>query len=205
MIHVLVAIVLGYLVGAFPTGAVVARLYRRVDLTAVGSRRTGATNVLRTLGPGAAAVVFAGDFLKGTLAVLLGTAIGGGNPWTPALAGIAAVFGHAYSPFIGFKGGRGVTTALGGLLALMPAMAGLGFATGAIAIALTRYVSLGSIVGTVSAAVGLSVWTLLTYQPRAYLVFAIVVAGFIVIAHRDNIDRLLHGTERRLGERVDQE
>src|SRR5439155_4549005 len=169
MIELLFAVVLGYLVGAFPPGAVVARLYKRVDLTTVGSRRTGATNVLRTLGPGAAAIVFAGDFLKGTIAVLLGAAIGTGNPWAMALAGVAAVFGHGYSPFIGFKGGRGVTTGLGGLLALSPPMAAVGVVVGALTIALTRYVSLGSILGTLAAAIGLVIWALTTSQTPAYL------------------------------------
>src|SRR5438045_7602606 len=131
MVQDLAAPVVGYLIGAIPTGALVARLYRRVDLTRVGSRRTGATNVLRTLGPGAAAVVFLGDFFKGTAAVALGSAFSSGDPWAMALAGLAAVFGHAYSPFIGFRGGRGVTTGLGGLLAIAPGVAGLGFLVGA--------------------------------------------------------------------------
>src|SRR5687768_15639101 len=110
MIQHLAALLIGYLVGAIPTGALVARVYRQTDLTRVGSRRTGATNVLRTLGPGAAAVVFLGDFLKGTAATLLASAVASADPTSMVISGTAAVFGHAYSPFIGFKGGRGVTT-----------------------------------------------------------------------------------------------
>src|SRR6476646_9901893 len=120
MIESVVALLAGYLIGAIPTGVVVARVYGRVDLTQVGSRRTGATNVLRTLGPGAAAIVFVGDFLKGVVAVLLAAVVGAGAPWPQALAGLAAVVGHSYSPFIGFKGGRGVTTGLGAALVLWP-------------------------------------------------------------------------------------
>ena len=202
MIQVLAAL-LGYLLGAIPTGALVAGVYGRIDLTRVGSQKTGATNVLRTLGPGAAAVVFLGDSLKGTAAVLLAAAIAAGDPWAKVLAAITAVLGHAYSPFIGFKGGRGVTTGLGGLLGIAPAMAGVGLLAGAVTIGLSRYVSLGSILGTLVATLGLIAWTLATGQPLAYLAFALVVGGFIVIANRDNIDRLRRGTERRLGERAE--
>lgn len=198
----LAALVAGYLVGAIPTGALIARVYRQVDLTQVGSRRTGATNVLRTLGPGAAAIVFLGDFLKGTAVVLLASTLAGGDAWVKVVAGTAAVFGHSFSPFLRFKGGRGVTTGLGGLLAIAPMVAGAGLLTGAAAIAVTRYVSLGSILGTSVAALLLVLWTLTSDQPVAYGAFAVVVGGFILIAHRDNVDRLLRGTERRLGEQA---
>jgi glycerol-3-phosphate acyltransferase PlsY len=200
MMQYLAALVAGYLVGAIPTGALIARVYRQVDLTQVGSRRTGATNVLRTLGPGAAAIVFLGDFLKGTAVVLLASTLAGGDAWVKVVAGTAAVFGHSFSPFLRFKGGRGVTTGLGGLLAIAPMVAGAGLLTGAAAIAVTRYVSLGSILGTSVAALLLVLWTLSSGQPVAYGAFAVVVGGFILIAHRDNVDRLLRGTERRLGE-----
>jgi acyl phosphate:glycerol-3-phosphate acyltransferase len=202
MMQYLAALVAGYLVGAIPTGALIARVYRQVDLTQVGSRRTGATNVLRTLGPGAAAIVFLGDFLKGTAVVLLASTLAGGDAWVKVVAGTAAVFGHSFSPFLRFKGGRGVTTGLGGLLAIAPMVAGAGLLTGAAAIAVTRYVSLGSILGTSVAALLLVLWTLSSGQPVAYGAFAVVVGGFILIAHRDNVDRLLRGTERRLGEQA---
>src|SRR5919198_4570790 len=194
MVQDLAAPVVGYLLGAIPTGALVARLYRRVDLTRVGSQRTGGTNVLRTLGPGAAAVVFLGDFFKGTAAAVLGSALAGGDPWAIALAGIAAVVGHAYSPFIGFKGGRGVTTGLGGLLLLWPTAGGLAAAVGLVAIVASRYVSLGSILGTTGGGVALVVGALAFGLPPAYAGFGIVVGLFIVVAHHDNIGRLLHGT-----------
>jgi glycerol-3-phosphate acyltransferase PlsY len=202
MMQYLAALVAGYFVGAIPTGALVARVYRQVDLTQVGSRRTGATNVLRTLGPGAAAIVFLGDFLKGTAVVLLASTLAGGDAWVKAAAGTAAVFGHSFSPFLRFRGGRGVTTGLGGLLAIAPMVAGAGLLTGAAAIAATRYVSLGSILGTSVAALMLVLWSLASSQPVAYVAFAVVVGGFILIAHRDNVDRLLRGTERRLGEQA---
>jgi glycerol-3-phosphate acyltransferase PlsY len=182
---------------------VVARLWGGVDLTAVGSKRTGATNVLRTLGPAAAAGVLLGDLAKGALAVLLAAALSAGDLWAMAGAGLAAVIGHAYSPFIGFKGGRGVATGVGALLVLSPPAAGLAVLVGAVAIALTRYVSLGSILGTLTAAALLAAGVLTGGQHPAYLVFGLSVGGFIVAAHRDNIGRLLHGRERRLGQRAE--
>lgn len=203
MVQLLGSLLLGYLLGSVPTGVVVARLWGGVDLTSIGSKRTGATNVLRTLGPAAAVTVFVGDFAKGSLAVLLAAALASGDVLAMALAGLAAVLGHAYSPFIGFKGGRGVTTGLGGLLVLYPPAAGLAALVGLFAIGLSRYVSLGSILGTLGGAITLIVWTLTTGQPYGYLVFAILVGGFIIFAHHDNIGRLRRGTERRLGQRVE--
>lgn len=201
MIQVLVAILIGYLAGAVPTGVVIGRLHG-VDLTQVGSRKTGATNVLRTLGKGAAAIVFVGDFLKATVAILIVGAVFPSDEWARALAGIAAVLGHCYSAFIGFKGGRGVTTGLGGLLALSPVAGGLGLLVGLSAIAATRYVSLGSILGTVVGAGALLFLALTGANPIAHAAFALVVGIFIVVVHYDNIGRLLRGTERKLGERV---
>ena len=110
------AAVVGYLLGSIPTGMIVARVYRNVDLTAYGSGRTGATNVLRTLGSGAAAVAFAGDFLKGAAGRrwrCSTSSPGDQLPWVELIAAIAAVLGHSYSMFIRFKGGRGVVTGFG--------------------------------------------------------------------------------------------
>lgn len=204
MPQTLLAILIGYLVGAIPTGVVVARAYGRVDLTRVGSRKTGATNVLRTLGKGPAAIVFLGDFLKGAFAMLLVRAFLTQDELAVALCGVAAVLGHAYSPFIGFKGGRGVTTGLGGLLVLSPLAAGAGALIGVAAIAASRFVSLGSILGTVTGAGALLLLIVTGSHPPAHAAFAVAVGAFIVVAHHDNIHRLLSGTERKLGQRVEQ-
>src|ERR1700730_7924144 len=146
------AAVVGYLLGSIPTGMIVARVYRNVDLTAYGSGRTGATNVLRTLGSGAAAVAFAGDFLKGLLAIaIVQYVIASGNPrlpWLELIAAITAVLGHSYSMFIGFKGGRGVVTGFGSTIVAAPVPMLIALVVGALLIAVTRYVSLGSIVGS---------------------------------------------------------
>src|SRR5215472_12302427 len=135
----LIAALVGYLLGSIPTGMVVARVYRNVDLTAHGSGRTGATNVLRTLGPGAAAVAFAADFLKGVIAVLLVNVLFGIEPWLQLLTTLAAVLGHTYSPFLRFRGGRGVVTGLGATAVAAPLLMLIAFAVGLIVVAITRY------------------------------------------------------------------
>src|ERR1051326_358723 len=200
--QVLLAAVIGYLLGSIPTGMIVARVYRNVDLTAYGSGRTGATNVLRTLGSGAAAVAFAGDFLKGALAVaLVKFVIAPENAWIEMVAAIAAVVGHTYSVFIGFKGGRGVVTGFGASLVAAPVPILIAFVIGISLVAITRYVSLGSVVGAVLGAVFLCLVAYIHSDP-AWGIWGGLVGGFIVVAHKDNIERLLAGTERKLGERA---
>ena len=194
----LVAAVIGYLLGGIPTGMLVARA-RGVDLTRVGSKRTGATNVLRTLGPAAAATVFLGDFLKAVVAVVAASWLFG-DSWANVVAAIAAVIGHGYSPYIGFRGGRGVTPGLGGLAVISWWIFLLALGTGVVVIALTRFVSLGSMLGTLVAAAVLVYMVGVAGWPVAYVLFAIGAAAFILASHRDNIKRLVQGRERKLGE-----
>jgi glycerol-3-phosphate acyltransferase PlsY len=200
------AALVGYLLGSIPTGIIVARVYRNVDLTAYGSGRTGATNVLRTLGSGAAAIAFAGDFLKGLLAVLaVRLVIAGDSSWVELIAGVAAVLGHSYSIFIGFKGGRGVVTGFGATAAatpLAPILMLIAFAVGAVLVAVTRYVSLGSVVGAALAGL-LMCWLAVNTGDPAWAVWGVLMSGFIIASHKDNIERLLAGTERKLGERAE--
>jgi glycerol-3-phosphate acyltransferase PlsY len=192
--------------GSIPTGIIVARVYRNVDLTAYGSGRTGATNVLRTLGTGAAAIAFAGDFLKGLVAVLaVRLFIAGDSSWVELIAGIASVLGHSYSVFIGFKGGRGVVTGFGATAAatpIAPILMLIAFAIGAVLVAITRYVSLGSVVGAALAGV-LMCWLAVNTGDPAWAVWGVLMSGFIIVSHKDNIERLLAGTERKLGERAE--
>ncbi len=190
-----------YLLGAIPSGVVVARVYRNVDLTAHGSGRTGATNVLRTLGPGAATIVLVCDFLKGVLAVALASWLTGGDAWTELLAAIAAVIGHTYSPFIGFRGGRGVITGFGATVVAAPILMVIPLVVAIGLIATTRYVSLGSVVGSTLGGLLLVGFAVVSGNP-AWAMWGLLVSGFIVVAHRDNIRRLVTGTERKLGERA---
>jgi len=196
------AAVIGYALGSIPTGMIVARVYRGVDLTAYGSGRTGATNVLRTLGRGAAAVAFGGDFLKGALAVaLVKFVIAPDNAWVEMVAAAAAVIGHTYSVFIGFKGGRGVVTGFGASLVAAPVPILIAFIIGIALVAITRYVSLGSVVGAVLGGLFLCLVAYI-YSDPAWATWGVLVGGFIVVAHKDNIERLLAGKERKLGERA---
>jgi glycerol-3-phosphate acyltransferase PlsY len=196
-----VALVVGYLLGSIPTGAVIARLYGNVDITRVGSGKTGTTNVLRALGPGAAAAAFAGDVSKGAIAVLIALTLNQGTGWPCLVAGAAAVLGHTYSLYIGFRGGRGVAPAIGATLVVAPVALGIGAVVAVGVVAVTRYVSLGSVVGTCVAALVLIVTSVIQQDPL-WAVWGILVGGLVVVAHRDNLQRLRTGQERKLGEKA---
>ncbi|MGI5835029.1 MAG: glycerol-3-phosphate 1-O-acyltransferase PlsY [Chloroflexota bacterium] len=193
---------LAYLLGSIPTGYVIARFRGNVDLLQHGSKRTGATNVLRTMGWKAAAPVFAGDFLKGVAAVILARLITQGDPTGDVVAGLAALVGHNYSLYIGFKGGRGVTTGLGALVVIAPQVFAVAAIIGVAIIAWSRYVSLGSVLGSCTVPITLLVSVFLLGQPFPHFLFGLLGAAFVIISHRDNIVRLFRGTERKLGQRV---
>jgi glycerol-3-phosphate acyltransferase PlsY len=198
---------LGYLIGALPFGMLAGRLAGGIDLRQTGSRRTGATNTLRTLGLRWAAAVFVLDVAKGAVAVLLARALyqagpAGSPEWVAAAAGVAAVVGHNWSLFIRFTGGRGVATSAGGMLVISPlTLVSLVPVVGGV-IWRTRYVSLGSLSAAVAAPVITAVLSALGVVGWAATAYAVAAGALIVISHRDNIDRLRSGTERRLGERV---
>ena len=196
----LLAIAAGYLIGAIPFGVMIGRL-AGVDPRGAGSGRTGATNLLRTVGPAGAITVFVLDVLKGVAAVLLAAWLyrGAGASWIVAGSGVAAIIGHVRSVFIGFRGGRGVATAVGGLLALAP-LAVVVLAPVVIAVVWRwRYVSLGSITGALLAPVATGVLAATGPGTIAAVGYAAAAAILITLAHADNIERLRSGTERRLG------
>ncbi len=195
------AIALGYLLGAIPFGALIGWM-RGVDIRRYGSGRTGTTNVLRTLGAKAAAVVLVGDLIKGVAAVFLARYLVNSEV-AQVGAGLAAVVGHNWPVFIGFRGGRGVTTGLGGLLALSWPVGLMALGAWAAIIAATRYVSLGSVLATALAGAGLAVWVILGWSPVVALAYAVGAPGIIIAQHRDNISRLLAGNERKLGQKVE--
>lgn len=205
--RLITAILVGYLLGSVPFGAIVARLYKGVDIRQYGSGRTGATNVLRTLGPGAAACVVVGDVAKGAAAILVAQLLlPAGQPLAlhvaEAVAGLAAIAGHNWSIFMRLKGGRGVLVAAGVVLVLLPAAIPFCAVAAAIVIALSRFVSLGSLVAVVIAALAILTAVFLGVEPRPYAAFAIGGAAVIFLQHRDNIERLRAGTERKLGQRA---
>ena len=198
-----VAVVIGsYLIGSIPSGLVIGKL-KGIDVREYGSGNIGTTNVLRTLGARWGAIVLIADVLKGVVAVLLARYIIE-TPTGEMAAGFAAVAGHDWSLFLKFKGGRGVATSLGALLPLAmlgPLSGVIGLAVFVLVTLASRYVSLASIVGSLSAVVAMAVFLGLDRVPWQYLVYIVVVVALIIYQHRDNIGRLLSGMESKLGQK----
>jgi glycerol-3-phosphate acyltransferase PlsY len=191
---VLVGLV-GYLLGSIPVGFLVGKA-RGIDIRRYGSGATGGTNVLRTLGAGAAIITAASDLGKGTLAAYLGWRFAG--EWGYALAGFLAAFGHSYPVWLRFKGGKSVATGGGVLLLTHPWAVLAGLVTGIAAIVPTRWVSLGSLVATaVTVAI---IW--LTNAPLPHKVTALALMAVIYIRHWENMKRIAAGTENKIGQKA---
>lgn len=198
MILGVAAVVFGYLIGAVPVGYLVGRWIKGIDVRQYGSGKIGMTNVARNLGMRFGIFVLLVDAGKGAAAVLTARALTD-SLVLQSLSATAAVVGHNYPVFLGFKGGRGVSTGLGSLIAISPLVGVVALAAGAMVIGLSRYVSLGSITGTVVGGAVLLFLRLLGGGGFDYGPYALLTAAFIVFAHRDNIGRLLRGEERRIG------
>ena len=197
----LLILAIAYLIGSIPSGYLIVRAKEGGDVRETGSGGTGATNVSRRAGKGAGIFTLVLDVIKGVLVVFLARFLSDGlfpsADWTIALAAVVAVVGHIFPVWLRFRGGKGVATALGVFLMLSPAVVLIGLIVFAIAFALTRYVSLASLV-TVSAIAISSVFLMLLDPlelPDA--VAALLIAGLIVFAHRANIQRLMAGTESK--------
>ncbi|MEW6574297.1 MAG: glycerol-3-phosphate 1-O-acyltransferase PlsY [Bacillota bacterium] len=182
---------IAYVIGSIPTGYLLAR-YKGVDIFRAGSGNIGATNVWRILGPFFGTLALAGDVGKGAVAVYLG---GQAGHWHAVLAGACVLAGHSWSLFLRFRGGKMIATALGVFLMLAPAAAVGALAVWGITLALSRYVSLASIIAAVSLPVLIAVFN----YPLSYALFAAIAAVTAIYKHRSNIRRLLDGTEHRLG------
>src|SRR5437764_1918028 len=201
--------VIAYLWGSIPAGYWMGKLLRgrAFDIRDYGSHKIGATNVLRTLGRGPAAVVFLFDLSKGVAPTLLALLVPflNVNGWGPAIAGVAALLGHCFPIFIGFKGGRGVLTGAGVLLVLSPLTFLASLVIAAATILISRYVSLGSITGSLTSIVcGLIFYFA---GPRFFahislpaLLFMVIGPTLIILFHYDNIGRLVSGKERKIGQ-----
>lgn len=185
-----------YLIGAIPIGFLVARAAGATDIRRSGSGTIGATNVLRTLGTGPAVLTLVGDIVKGYVAVRAATI--GPEVWAAAGGTVAAIAGNCWPVFLRFRGGKGVATGLGAFLALIPWAVGPAALLWIAVTAVSRYVSLASVVACLSLPVAAWVFG---YPP--YTVGAAVLAALIIVwRHRENIARLVSGTEHRLGERT---
>ncbi len=188
-------------IGGIPWGLVLVRAIKHVDVRDFGSGKTGATNVLRLLGWQGFVVVVILDALKGVGAVLLARYVTG-NAWVEGAAGILAISGHCWSPYLGFRGGgRGMVTAMGAAFTMAPGLILL-VPIFLIPVLLTRYMSLGNVTASLSAPIVLLIGALLGWSPWAYFFFGTVGCALILINHSDNIQRLLAGTERKIGEKV---
>jgi len=212
--QLLLVAIIGYLWGSIPAGYWMGQLLRGkdFDIRNYGSHKTGATNVLRTLGRWPAAIVFVVDLSKGLGPTLLAMYV----PflhilgWGPAVAGLTALLGHCFPIFIGFKGGRGVLTVAGATLVISPLTFLIGMVMLFGTIAISRYVSLGSIVGCFTAMVcgvvfflvGLTNPTFFGRVSLPEMLFLVIGPGLVILFHYDNIGRLLSGTERKIGQKV---
>ena len=190
-----------YCIGGIPFGFIIGKL-RGVDVRTVGSKNIGATNVFRTVGKKWGLAAFALDVLKGLLPVLAAKHFApvDAYPWLQLAVGVACVAGHMLTPYMKFKGGKGVATAFGMLLGLVPALVGVAFAVFALFFAFSHYISLGSCMAALFLAVG--VWFRwlgcegTDNLPQCILVT--VMAVFVVWKHRSNIVRFVKGTENRI-------
>ena len=191
-------VMLSYLLGSLSWGYMLLRWRLGMDLREFGSGRTGMSNVLRTGGGKAAAVVLTLDIAKGVLAVILAREIVGSHI-AEVVAALVALVGHNWPVFLGFRGGRGILTALGGLSMMTPVPAVVATAIFLITAFGSRYISLGSIVGVLAGAASLIGLALIGWYSTTYMLFAGAAAAMIIWQHRDNIRRLIKGNERRLG------
>ncbi len=204
MAQLIFAVVVSYLLGGIPTSVIVGKVFRGIDIRQHGSGNAGATNAFRVLGWKLALPVVVVDILKGTVAVLFVSALAIGAVKAPEVVirlacGIAAIAGHIWTPFAGFRGGKGVGTGFGVMIALAPLPLLLGAVVWIVLVLFTGYVSVGSIVGAIS----VPIWMLLVAELRGsspdliVLWTTVVVALGIVFTHRSNIRRLLEGRENR--------
>ncbi|MBD2139301.1 glycerol-3-phosphate 1-O-acyltransferase PlsY [Anabaena sp. FACHB-1237] len=210
-------IILSYILGSFPTGYLVGKVLKGIDIREMGSGSTGATNVLRTLGKGPGIFVLFIDCLKGVFSISLIYALLNfttsqnlipatvnlelWKPWIVISLGSAAILGHSKSIFLGFSGGKSVATSLGILLAMCWPVGLATLGVFLLVIGVSRIVSLSSITG----AIAVSLFIVLFQQPLAYLLFTITGGLYVIFRHKSNIARILAGTEPKIGQKLELE
>lgn len=188
--------ILAYFLGAIPCAYLAGKL-KGIDVRRHGSGNIGTTNAFRLLGAKLGSLVLLGDFLKGALAAYLGLRLfGDSGGWAAIICGLLAMAGHSWNPFFGFRpSGKGVATGFGIITILMPKVMVIAIALFLLMVWITRYVSMGSVVGAVTVAILVFVFP----EPFAYKVFGLIAASAVIILHRGNIKRVLQGTEHRFG------
>jgi glycerol-3-phosphate acyltransferase PlsY len=191
-----IVLIVAYLLGAIPFALIIARWGKGVDVRRVGSGNPGAANVWRSTGPGLGVVVLGLDCAKGAAAVMIARGVGLERD-LQAMAGLAAVVGHVWPVWLRFRGGKGVAAAAGAFAVLVPWAFGVALGVFLVCIALTRYVSLGSILGVAA----LTIATVALHEPASIIAATGAAAVLIILRHRENIERLWRGTELRLTEK----
>jgi glycerol-3-phosphate acyltransferase PlsY len=192
----------GYFVGSVPFGLLAGKVLKRVDVREYGSGSTGSTNVARTIGAKAGAVVLLLDMCKSAAGVLLARALTE-SPGIEVAVATTILGGHIWPVFIGFRGGKGTAPGWGGLIAMSPVAGVVGGVFGVGLIASWRYVSVGSLVGTLAGVAALIVSSLSGMLALEYIWYGLLGTFMIIARHRENIQRLLRGEERKLGQSVD--
>ena len=187
-------VIFAYLLGSVPSGVVVARFMGETDPRSSGSGNIGATNVLRTLGKKAAVATLAGDFVKGVIPVLIAIALLPENSFFLYLTAMATILGHDFSFLLAFKGGKGVATTIGAITVLSPLVALLLLATWISVVVVTRFSSAGAL----TAAAMSPIFALLVVKDGRFALFCVAAAALLIYQHRENIKRLLAGTESRV-------
>ena len=201
-------ILLAYLLGSIPSGFLAGRWLENIDIREYGSGSTGATNILRVLGAKAAVAVLLVDLLKGAIAVAIAkmsfnelpiASISEHNAaWLVILTALAAVFGHSKSVWLNFSGGKSVATSLGTLLVMTPVVALGGVVSFGLTLALSRIVSLSSLVS----AIAINILMIALNEPFPYFIFSACAAAYVIWRHRGNVERILAGTEPKIGQKV---
>lgn len=189
-----VSVVIGYLLGSISSSTIISRWFAKIDIREHGSGNAGATNTLRVLGTRWAIIVLLIDVLKGVLAVIIAWKLGPGHEWVAYASGLAAIVGHNWPIFFGFRGGKGIATTIGVLLMVAPIATLIAGAAAILVIAVTRYVSLGSLILTVAVPIIVA----LMHGSTAKIIFGVALALLSIWRHQKNIGRLIRGQEHRI-------
>jgi len=195
---IILVILISYILGSIPFGYIISKLVKKIDIRDYGSGNIGATNTLRILGPFVASIVLIGDIGKGYFSIYLSRLISHDSIFILTIAGLAVICGHDWSLFLKFKGGTGVATTFGVILALNPMISILAAIVWGMVIITTRYASLSSI----SAVISIIIFTILFKQPYEYIIFSIIILILTIFTHKENIKRLKLGNESKIGEKI---
>lgn len=195
---IILVILISYILGSIPFGYIVSKLVKKIDIRDYGSGNIGATNTLRILGPFVASIVLIGDIGKGYFSIYLSRLIIHDSIFILTIAGLAVICGHDWSLFLKFKGGKGVATTFGVILALNPMISILAAIVWGIVIITTRYASLSSI----SAVISIIIFTILFKQPYEYIIFSMIILILTIFTHKENIKRLKLGNEDKIGGKI---